>query len=274
MSYEFLLYEVQDGVATLTLNRPDQLNALIAPLNAEIRDAMAAAAEDSAVKVIVLTGAGRGFCAGADMKSLDAVAKGEPYPYGEPMTPRKLKQNRLASQFNGDFSYFPSVPKPIIAAVNGPAAGVGFVMMLYCDLRFASDKAVIASAFSRRGLVAEYGSSWILPRLVGVASASDILFSGRKVSAEEALQMGLVSRIIPHEQMMQQTLAYAKEMAAMASPRSMRVMKEQIYGDLARDAAQGLDLALDEMRQSLKSEDFKEGIAHFLEQRAPKFSGK
>ena len=273
MSYQDILYKVTDGVAVVTFNRPEALNAATTPMHAEIRDALAAAVDDSKVRVIVLTGAGRGFCAGADMKSLQAAAKGEPNPYGEAMQARELKQNRNAGRFGGSYSFFPSIPKPVIAAVNGPAAGIGFVMMLYADMRFASDRAVVSSAFSRRGLIAEWGSSWILPRIVGVAHANDILMSGRRVDAEEGLRMGLYNRVIAHDNLMEETLAYAREMAQYASPKSVSVIKEQIYADLNREPQDGHEIAVSEMRESLRTDDFKEGIAHFLEKRPPNFKG-
>src|SRR5207253_1357194 len=176
MSYDEILYDVADHVATVTLNRPAKLNAWTPHMEQEVRDALRRAEQDAAVRVIVLTGAGRGFCAGADMQSLEGVAAAGDRPEAE------LKE-RLADWLRGHprpgarpdfqktYSYFPAVGKPVLAAVNGPAAGLGLVVALYCDVRLASDQAKFTTAFARRGLIAEHGIAWLLPRLVGVAAA-------------------------------------------------------------------------------------------------------
>ncbi|HEX6894358.1 MAG TPA: enoyl-CoA hydratase-related protein, partial [Bryobacteraceae bacterium] len=172
------------------------------------------------------------------------------------------------------YSYFPSVQKPVIAAVNGPAVGLGFVITLYCDLRFASDAARFGTAFAKRGLIAEYGLAWMLPRLIGPANALDMLFSARMVDANDALRMGLVNRVFPHDQFMDGVLAYAKELAYNVSPRSMRVMKEQVYSAMFQTLSEAFDSSEQEMLKSLQCEDFKEGVAHFLEKRAAAFTGR
>jgi enoyl-CoA hydratase/carnithine racemase len=225
MAHEQILYGVKDGVATITLNRPDRLNAWTAKMHREVKSAMRAASGDEDVRVIVLTGAGRGFCAGADMEALQGIqssgrgAQDAEAPF-DPDAPEDFRKT---------YSYFPSVPKPIVAAVNGACAGLGLVIALYADMRFASDAAVFTTAFSRRGLVAEHGISWLLPRLVGIAHAADLLYSARRVSAAEASALGLVNRVFPHGTFQAEVEAYVGMLAREVSPRSMREMKREIW---------------------------------------------
>ena len=276
MSYEHITYEVRDSIATCTLSRPEQLNAYTPRMGLELRDAMYAAAADDRVRVIVLTGAGRGFCAGADMKLLGAFS-GAGRMTGQADLPKITNPEPpgpTRPDFQTEYSYLLSIPKPIIAAINGPAAGVGFVFALFSDIRLAASSARMGAIFSRRGLIAEYGISWILPRLVGLANANDILFSGRLVTAEEALRMGLVSRVIDDADFASEVERYAQDLVRRSSPRSIRVMKRQIYEDQMNTLAQSVDVALREMHDSLASEDFREGVAHFMEKREPRFSGK
>lgn len=269
MSYTDILYRVENGVAIVTLNRPDRLNAFRAETGQDLRAAMRAAADDDAVRVIVLTGAGRAFCAGADMDILQApVAGGQ----AAPAQPAPFDA-AARDDFKRTFSYFPAVPKPILAAVNGACAGLGLVFALYADLRFASDAAMFTTAFSRRGLIAEHGISWLLPRMVGMAHAADLLFSARKVSASEALSMGLINRVIPHGEFETEVMAYARMLASEVSPRSLREMKREIWNAQFQSLGEAIDAANADMYQSFGSADFKEGVAHFIEKRAPAFTG-
>ena len=275
MSYQDILYGVEDGVAVVTLNRPDRLNAWRAEMEREVREAMKAAAEDEAVRVIVLTGAGRGFCAGADMGGLQSTAAsgrvaGEVAPRVRPGPFDPASR----SDFQKQYSYFPAVPKPIIAAVNGACAGLGLVMALYADIRFASDAAKFTTAFARRGLIAEHGISWLLPRIVGVANAADLLFSARTILAPEAAAMGLVNRVIPHQSFDDEVMAYARMLASEVSPRSQREMKREMWNAMFQDLGEAIDAANADMAGSFVSEDFKEGVAHFVEKRAPAFTGR
>jgi enoyl-CoA hydratase/carnithine racemase len=176
--------------------------------------------------------------------------------------------------FRHSHSYFPAVPKPIIAAVNGACAGLGLIMTLYCDMRFASDAAVFTTAFARRGLIAEHGISWLLPRLVGIGHATDLMFSARKVGAIEAKEMGLVNRVIPHQVFMDEVMAYARMVAKEVSPRSIREMKRELWNAQFQTLGQAIEAADADMPGSFVSEDFKEGVAHFLEKRAPAFTGR
>lgn len=282
MNYEQLLYDVQDGIATLTLNRPDKLNAWTNVLEREVRHALTAASAGADVRVVVLTGAGRGFCAGADMTMLHTIVdKAEKTEKSKKAATDDLFAAgpipgglALPQAFSYRYAYFPTVPKPIISAINGPAAGLGLVLSLYTDLRFAADTAVFTTAFARRGLIAEHGVDWILPRVVGLPNALDLLLSARKVTAQEALQMGLVNRLYPADQLLAETRAYALELARLVSPRSMRVMKSQLFRSQDVDFAGALSAGIDHMEASFGSEDFKEGVAHFVEKRPPAFTGK
>jgi enoyl-CoA hydratase/carnithine racemase len=273
MAEPVVLYEVKDRIATVTLNRPDRLNAFNAEMGTGLRQAMANAARDAAVRVIILTGAGRGFCAGADMERLSGAAGGGASIPPEAPAPLDLDAP-ARPDFQHRYTYFPAIPKPVIAAVNGPAAGLGFVFACYCDLRLAGSEAIFTTAFSRRGLIAEYGLAWLLPRLVGPAQAMDLLFSARRVSAQEAERIGLVNRAVPQAELMAQVRDYARELADAVSPRSMRVMKRQVWEALLGGLGDAVELANEEMRASFKTEDFREGVAHFVEKRAARFTGR
>jgi enoyl-CoA hydratase/carnithine racemase len=277
MANQETLYNVADRVATITLNRPDKLNAWTGTMEQEVRAAMQQAESDAAVRVIILTGSGRGFCAGADMSLLDSIAQQGLGDQGREHVLRNSGNGGRAGtrpDFQKKYSYFPSIQKPVIAAVNGPAVGLGFIITLYCDLRFASDTARFGTAFAKRGLIAEYGIAWMLPRLIGPANAMDMLFSARLVDASEALRMGLVNQVFPQDTFMQSVNAYAKDLANNVSPRSLRVIKEQVYNGMFQTLSEAFDGAELEMVKSLQCEDFKEGVAHFLEKRAPAFTGK
>lgn len=289
MDYHDILYAVTDRVAWITLNRPDRLNAWTRRMASEVRSAFGEAAGDQSVRVIILTGAGRGFCAGADMAELsDAPDLEISVPHenrdaekmvsvilGTPTDQELDPGNRFDARpdFRKRYTYLQAIPKPVIAAINGPAAGLGMIMTLYCDIRFASEKARFSTAFSRRGLIAEHGVSWMLPRIVGLSNAMDLLFSARLIDAREALSMGLVNRVIPEERFMEEVSDYANMLATQVSPRSVSIMKKQIYEaqfQTLEEAAVSADKAL---LSSLLSMDFKEGVAHFLEKRNPKFTG-
>jgi len=289
MTYTEVLYDKADRVAIVTLNRPEKLNAWTGVMAEEVRDAMGRAGADDGVRVIVLTGAGRGFCAGADMADLKGAAgqgtsnlNGSESPeeavsllMGTRTEEQREAENRLnvRSDFRKRYSYLPAVPKPIIAAINGPAAGLGLILSLYCDLRFASEKARFSTAFSRRGLIAEHGISWVLPRIVGLSNALDLLFSARMVDAHEAFRMGLANRVFPEEGFMAGVLAYASDLATQVSPRSLRVMKRQVWEAQFQSLAEAASSADRELVLSLQSDDFREGVAHFLEKRPPEFTG-
>jgi len=278
-NYPDILYDVKDRVATITLNRPDKLNAWTAAMETSAKRAIADAAAKDDVRAIVITGAGRGFCAGADMGLLQSIGpKGERRELRDDASqvnvPASPHGPSLEGHYKSRFGYLFSVGKPIIAAINGPCAGIGLVFTLFCDLRFASHEAKFTTAFAQRGLIAEHGISWLLPRLTGSANALDVLLSARKFTAEEAQRMGLINRAFAHDTFMDNVLAYARQLADTVSPRSMAVMKEQVWKAGFQDFNDALAVADAEMQKSFGSEDFKEGVAHFVEKRAPKFTGR
>lgn len=253
-STEVVLHEVADGVAKLTLNRPDRLNAWTPELGSRYFGLLESSAKDPAVRVIIVTGAGKGFCAGADMQTLQDISGGQ--RSAGPSKPQ---------------TYPLTIAKPIIAAINGPCAGLGLVHALMCDLRFAAAGAKFTTAFVRRGLVAEHGLSWMLPRAVGPAHALDLLLSGRVFLAEEALTMGLVNRVVAPEALLDTVMEYARELALQCSPASMAAMKHQVYRHYETDLATALRESNELMRASFKRPDFREGVASFVERRPPKF---
>jgi enoyl-CoA hydratase/carnithine racemase len=269
------LYEVADRVATITLNRPDKLNAWTAIMEQEVRSAIEEAERDDNVRVIVLTGAGRGFCAGADMSLLSSVAtRGVDEAAEKQALQAGAQREGVRPDFQKKYSYFPAVGKPVIAAINGPIVGLGLVIALYCDLRWASDTARFSTTFARRGLIAEYGMAWMLPRLVGHANALDLLFSARTIDAAEALRMGLVNQVFPQDVFLDKVRENARELASNVSPRSLRVIKRQVYDAMFQTLAEAFEASERKMLASLQSSDFKEGVAHFLEKRAPAFTGR
>ncbi|MGX5803211.1 enoyl-CoA hydratase [Bradyrhizobium sp. Arg314] len=276
MAYDEIIYEVTDGIATITLNRPDKLNASTFKMEQEIRDAFVAAGRDDDVRVIVLTGAGRGFCAGFDTSSLaEAANESEGALDGEQLgTHVEDVFGTPHPDYLGRYSYFPSIPKPIIAAINGPAVGLGMIMAMFCDVRLASDTAKIGAPFTRLGLVAEHGISWLLPRLVGLSSALDLLFTAQPVNAEEASRIGLVSHVYPSADFRAKVAEYAGHLARNVSPRALRITKTQVYADQYRTLDEATLIADEEMDKSLTSQDFREGINHFLEKRQARFTGR
>ena len=273
---EDVTYEVKDGVAVISLNRPQALNAFTQAMGRGLKQAVADAVADVAVRVIVLTGAGRGFCAGADMNLLQNIKPGGGAATVAPEPKHEFRSSLgpdVGPHYNGRFGYLLQTRKPVIAAINGPAAGLGLVLALYADVRFAGSEAKLTTSFAQRGLIAEHGCSWLLPRLIGPAHAMDLLLSARKLTAAEAERIGLVNKVFPQETFMQEVLAYARTMAQTVSPRSTAVIKAQIWKSLHQEFNDALALADEEMKKSFASADFKEGVAHYVEKRAAAFTG-
>jgi enoyl-CoA hydratase/carnithine racemase len=264
-------YAISDAVATITLDRPERLNAWTGRMNTEYRSLLARAAADPSVRVMVVTGAGRGFCAGADTRALEGhVERGAYDPGTGPGLARPGYGVR--PEFDAEFAYHFGIPKPIIAAVNGPAAGAGFALACYCDLRFAAAGAKLTSAHGRLGLPAEFGLSWLLPRLVGLTRAADVLLSSRVLYAEEAADMGLVNKVTPPDELMGTVYEYAHTLATEISPASLAATKLQLYTDLHRDAAAAARDADERLRAMMTGPDFEEGVAALSARRPPRFS--
>lgn len=279
MAESDVLYEVSGSVAIITLNRPQKLNAWNAALDAGVLEGMRRAEASPEVRSIVLTGAGRGFCAGADFQLLSSIMSGDAAGFGGiDELKAKLFPDRpsdgVSRDYQRTYTYFPSIKKPIIAAINGAAAGIGFVLTLYCDVRWASSEARFSTSFAGRGLIAEHGVAWMLPRLIGMPAAIDLLFSARLVDAAEALRLGLVSQVLPAEGFLASAVAYAEQLATNSSPRSIAVIKRQLYSAWTQTLSEAIDVANEEMIASFLCADFQEGVAHFLEKRPPRFTGQ
>jgi enoyl-CoA hydratase/carnithine racemase len=245
------------------LDRPEKLNAFTFSMIGALRAAVHEVAADPAVVAVVVTGTGRAFSAGLDTGDLARSASGAA---PAPATPADHEELPAL------FSHLLRVPKPVIAAVNGVAAGGGFVLAMMCDLRFAAESASFTTAFSKRGLIAEHGTSWLLPRLVGLNRALDLLWSSRRVSAEEAYRIGFVDRVVPDGELLAAVRAYVDELAASTSPRSLAVMKRQLYDDLSLPVAAALRGANEEMAAALEHPDATEGVESFVERRPPRFA--
>ncbi|HZU39549.1 MAG TPA: enoyl-CoA hydratase [Solirubrobacteraceae bacterium] len=261
---DVVLMEVRDQVAVITLNRPERLNAWTPALQTRYFDLLDECAAREDVRVIVVTGAGRGFCAGADMEALQSLM-------GDGGAGNGAGAEAAIAPDARPVRHPLSIPKPVIAAINGPCAGIGLVLALMCDIRFAAASAKITTAFSRRGLVAEHGISWMLPRLIGPARALDLLFSSRVILGAEAAELGLVNRALDSD-VLEFALEYARELARECSPASMATMKRQVYADFERPLPNAVDEANQLMGESFAKPDFAEGVQSFLERRSPSFA--
>lgn len=267
--YEQIRYEVDDPVATVTLDRPEAMNGWTMRMGAEVRHAIWRAEHDRAVVGVVLTGAGRAFCAGADMGDLSTLTEGGSILGSWPEL--EVPAGELPADFAGEYTYLLATKKPIVAAINGAVAGMAVPIALCCDIRFMAEDAPLLTAFARRGLVAEWGLSWLLPRAVGTAAAMDLLLSSRKVRGVEAARMGLVNAALPADEVLAHSRAYVEEMAATCSPTSMAIIKRQIYEQLHRGLGPAEREAQQLMLESFTRPDFREGVGSFLQKRPPGF---
>jgi enoyl-CoA hydratase/carnithine racemase len=250
-----VLADVADGIMTITLNRPDRGNAWNGPMAQGYFALLEQAARSAEVRAIIVTGAGKAFCVGGDGEKLAVVAEtgdikpAAPQPYWFPLT----------------------IGKPIIAAINGVCFGIGLQQALVSDIRFASEDAKFSTAYARRGLVAEMGMSWLLPRLVGTGHAIDLLISARLVRAAEAERIGLINRVVPASDLLAETRAYAAQLVTHCSPYSMRAIKEQSFADLTQPFLKSFDRSVALLDAAFAAPDFKEGMASWQEGRPPNF---
>jgi enoyl-CoA hydratase/carnithine racemase len=259
---DVVLYEVRDsGVAVVTLNRPERMNAWGGGLAAGFYAALDAAEADPAVRAVVLTGSGRAFCAGADMGGLSSIETAN--------TDGGTDVTKMVGERHPHF--VTTLRKPLIAAINGACAGIGLTQALMCDVRFAAAGAKFTTAFARRGLIAEYGISWILPRVVGWGAALDLLLTGRVFYADEAASLGMVNEVLAPEDLLPHAIAYAEDIAANCAPSSLAVIKQQMYRDTMTDVLDASTQAEKLMHESMLRPDFIEGITAFFEKRPPNF---
>ncbi len=263
MTYQCLLYEVQDRIATLTLNRPERLNALGGTLREDLYDAVTKSAADPNVGVLVITGAGRGFCSGGDVKSMNERGEaGQASTTGERLAPLR-DQVILALR---------DCPKPVIAAINGAAAGAGMNLALACDLRIASTAAKFSQAFVKRGLAPDWGGSYFLPRVVGIAKACELIFTGDTIDAAEALRLGIVNAVAAPDELMAEAYKLARKIAA-GPPVAIRLAKRAIHHNQDVDLRAALEFETFAQCVCKDTEDSKEGVRAFVEKRAPVFRG-
>jgi len=270
MDLKVVTYEVADRIATVTLNRPHRLNAWTGRMHTEYRWCLAQAEADDAVRVVVVTGAGRGFCAGADAAALEQHADAGGYDDGV-REPLATPGYGVRDEFDHAFAFHYGMAKPVVAAVNGPAAGVGLVLACYCDVRFAASNAKLTTSAPRLGLPAEYGLSWVLPRLVGLGNATDLLLSSRVVLGDEAAAMGLVNKALPPDELLPHTYDYARQLATEVSPASLRETKRQIYGDLHGDVGTSVERSVELLDRMMGEPDYAEGVRAYTEKRRPDF---
>lgn len=265
-------YRIGDGVAVIALNRPARLNAWTGRMHTEYRWCLAEADADPAVRVIVVTGNGRGFCVGGDAEALRGHASKGGY---DPGTPAELARPGYgtAAEFDASFAYHFGLGKPVLAAMNGPAAGVGLALACFADLRFAAAGAKFTTAHGKLNLPAEYGLSWLLPRMIGLTRANELLLSSRVFLAEEALQLGLVNAVYPAPRVLDETVRYARTLVDTVAPESLRQTRWQIYRDLHRDVAASVVDSEALLGAMMQQPDYREGVAAFVEKRAPRWGG-
>ena len=261
---ELIMVERRGAATVLTLDRPDALNAFTLDMVRELRDAVEAASADPDVIGTVITGAGRGFCAGLDASALAATTQGA-------ATGGDRADAPVEGELPGLFSFLVEQPKPVIGAINGVAAGGGFVLAAKCDIRFAAESASFVTIFSKRGLIAEHGMTWLLPRQIGVGAALDLLWSSRKVDAAEALRLGLVQRVVPDDELVDTAVAYLQDLAEQVSPASMADTKRLVYGQLGADIDVAFAEADEATWRGVQRADATEGANAYLERRPPRF---
>lgn len=268
-----VLYKIEDSIATITLNRPDQRNALTYDMVVQLHESMLRANADDTARVIVLTGAGESFCVGLDVNDILSTAEdGAPERYIG--TLQWNLDPGVRHDYQAPHNYFPIIDKPIIGMLNGAVAGLAFVYATFCDLCIATQGTTFSTSFARRAVAAEHGCAWLLPRLIGHARAADLLLSGRKFDASEALQMGLVARVVPRAELEKETMTYARDMAANCSPIALRAIKRQLWEAPFQTLAEANVLYKQLLDECVGTEDLKEAARSFLEKRPPRFTGR
>ena len=273
MDYEEIVYQVDESVATITINRPEKLNALTNLTQAEIRHALDQSEHEPKVIGTVLTGAGRGFCAGVDMNSLSSISDDgkrkdssfehlKAYPGNPDNDPN----------FNSSPTYFLGLRKPLIAAINGACAGLGFSYATFCDMRFVDPRAKFVTSFGARGLIAEHGTSWMLPRIIGPSNSLDLFWSSRQLLGDEAYRIGFANRLCAEGNCLTEAQDYLREIAGTSAPVSIMMMKKQVYRHLMQELGDAMDESTRWMDESLARDDFKEGVQSFVQKRPPNFA--
>ncbi|MBD1373454.1 enoyl-CoA hydratase/isomerase family protein [Hazenella sp. IB182357] len=263
MSAEVVKLSKQDGVGILTLNRPEVFNAINQDLLSTLSEKLTEIENDDEIRAVVLTGEGKAFCSGQDLKDVSILQSGEEISLGGPVRER---YNPLVMQMV-------NLRKPIIAAVNGIAAGAGFSLALACDMRFVAAESKMVQAFVRIGLAPDTGSSYFLPRLVGVGKAMELMFTGKDITAEEALQLGIANQVLPQDQLLPATLAFAKKLAQ-GPTKAIGLTKQAVYRGAELNVADALEYEAVVQDEAGKTHDFLEGVQAFAEKRFPKYRGK
>lgn len=262
-------YEVEDRVATITLSRPERHNAWTGRMHAEYRACLACAEADSDVRVVVVTGDGAAFCVGADSRALEGHVERGAY---DPGTPADLaRPGGAGGPFDADLAFHLGVAKPIVAKLNGAAAGVGFALACFCDVRIAAKGAKLTSSHGKLGLPAEFGLSWLLPRLIGASRATELLLSSRVVLAEEAHDLGLVHQVVDHGELDGAVERYARSLAEQVAPSSLATTKRQLYAELGDGLLASIERAEALLGVMMQAQEFKEGVAALAERRTPRF---
>jgi enoyl-CoA hydratase/carnithine racemase len=274
MDFSDIIYDKADRIATVTMNRPDKMNAWTGRMGIEMRHAMLDADRDDNIGAIIVTGAGRAYCAGADMGGLSEISQGRATAGAAVAASHDDLPKNARADYRTAYSWVMSLRKPVIGAINGACVGMGFTLSLYQDIRIASDKARMGLIFTQRGLAIEHGSSWMLPRIIGATRAMELAITGRLIDAQEALAIGLVNRVVPHDKLMETAREVASHIATKCSPLGVAQAKKLVWEHLFTDLATAIKEDDAVVQTMTRSEDFAEGVKAFIEKRSPRFKGK